>query len=97
MGYTCFFICFMEKSNITINNTIDVEGLTDHKNDSDESDKTVNDDILLPLLKECKNKEVSNKKPTSNDHKNHHGVSPQAIYTDRVATIISDDSANIFG
>nr|CAD7578209.1 unnamed protein product [Timema californicum] len=53
----CFFICFMEKSNITRNNTIDVEGLTNHKIDSDESDETVNDDVLMPLLKECKNKE----------------------------------------
>nr|CAD7259732.1 unnamed protein product [Timema shepardi] len=41
----------------TINNTIDVEGLTNHKNDSDESDATVNDEVLLPLLKECKNRE----------------------------------------
>nr|CAD7431458.1 unnamed protein product [Timema monikensis] len=41
----------------TRNNTIDVEGLTDHKNVSDEIDENVNDDILLPLLKECKNKE----------------------------------------
>nr|CAD7455007.1 unnamed protein product [Timema tahoe] len=50
-------LCLKPHKIPTINNTIDVEGLTDHKNDSDESDKTVNDDILLPLLKECKNKE----------------------------------------